>query len=316
MLYKQQKERTMNRNNTPYDDVFRTLLTDCKNLIIPVVNEIFNENYTGNEQVLLRENEIFLRQQNGKESKRITDSSFAIMDKMGLKNYHLECQSTPDGTMLIRMYEYDSQIALKDSTLENNILHVNFPQSAVLYLRAKKRTPDVLKICINTSGGSVMYEVPTVKVRQYDIDCIFEKRLLFLIPFYIFNYEEDFMEIEDDVAKLQHLREIYADIVKRLEDMCIKGELDEYTKGTICDMSEKVLNNIAQKYENIKKEVTKIMGGEVLEYPAKTILRQGIAQGMEEAARRMLNNGTSCEEVARILEMPIEDIRKLQLNNA
>ena len=38
-------------SNTPYDDVFRTLLTDCSSLIIPVVNEIFHENYTGEEAV-------------------------------------------------------------------------------------------------------------------------------------------------------------------------------------------------------------------------------------------------------------------------
>ena len=37
--------------NTPYDDVFRTLLTDCSSLIIPVVNEIFHENYTVEETV-------------------------------------------------------------------------------------------------------------------------------------------------------------------------------------------------------------------------------------------------------------------------
>lgn len=33
--------------NTPYDDVFRTLLTDCTALIIPVVNELFHTSYTG-----------------------------------------------------------------------------------------------------------------------------------------------------------------------------------------------------------------------------------------------------------------------------
>ena len=32
--------------NTPYDDVFRTLLNDCSSLIIPVVNEIFHESYS------------------------------------------------------------------------------------------------------------------------------------------------------------------------------------------------------------------------------------------------------------------------------
>ena len=36
-------------DNTPYDDVFRTLLTDCTELMIPVVNEIFHTKYTGKE---------------------------------------------------------------------------------------------------------------------------------------------------------------------------------------------------------------------------------------------------------------------------
>ena len=31
--------------NTPYDDVFRTLLNDCSSLIIPVINEVFGEEY-------------------------------------------------------------------------------------------------------------------------------------------------------------------------------------------------------------------------------------------------------------------------------
>lgn len=33
--------------STPYDDVFKTLLNDCTKLIIPVINEIFGEHYTG-----------------------------------------------------------------------------------------------------------------------------------------------------------------------------------------------------------------------------------------------------------------------------
>lgn len=31
--------------NTPYDDVFRTLLNDCTPLIIPVINAIFGKQY-------------------------------------------------------------------------------------------------------------------------------------------------------------------------------------------------------------------------------------------------------------------------------
>ena len=29
--------------STPYDDVFRTLLNDCRGLVIPLINEVFGE---------------------------------------------------------------------------------------------------------------------------------------------------------------------------------------------------------------------------------------------------------------------------------
>ena len=30
-----------------YDGAFRTILNDCRKLIIPIINEIFGETYTG-----------------------------------------------------------------------------------------------------------------------------------------------------------------------------------------------------------------------------------------------------------------------------
>ena len=61
--------------STPYDDVFRTLLSDCSPLIIPVINEIFGEHYSGREKITFSPNEHFLKQQDGNEEKRITDTS-------------------------------------------------------------------------------------------------------------------------------------------------------------------------------------------------------------------------------------------------
>lgn len=64
-----------------YDDVFRTMLNDCRQLIIPLVNEAFGERYAGDEEIVLLANELFLKQKGGKESKRITDTSFIIRTK-------------------------------------------------------------------------------------------------------------------------------------------------------------------------------------------------------------------------------------------
>ena len=50
-------------SKTPYDDVFRTMVNDCKDLLIPVINEVFHESYTGNETVQLAPDGHFLNQQ-------------------------------------------------------------------------------------------------------------------------------------------------------------------------------------------------------------------------------------------------------------
>ena len=44
--------------------------------------------------------------------------------------------------------------------------------------------------------------------------------------------------------------------------------------------SNKVLENIAQKYENVREEMKLVMGGKILEYEAKTIKNEGLQEGM------------------------------------
>lgn len=68
-------------SGTPYDGVFHTLLNDCRSLVLPVLNEIFGEEYTGTKRIVFSLNEHFLNQQDGNEDKRVTDSSFTVYGK-------------------------------------------------------------------------------------------------------------------------------------------------------------------------------------------------------------------------------------------
>lgn len=153
--------------NTPYDDVFRTLLNDCKQLIFPVLNEIFGENYSGNEDIKFSQNEIYLTQQDGEQEKRITDSCFIIRDDKKVMRYHLECESNPDRSIIVRIFEYDAQIALNGREQEGYRLKVNFPHTAVIALRASGKMPESMSVEINTPGGSVEYDVPVLKTQVY-----------------------------------------------------------------------------------------------------------------------------------------------------
>ena len=59
-----------------------------------------------------------------------------------------------------------------------------------------------MPVTIKTPGGEVSYKVPVIKM-EYSIDEIFEKKLLFLIPFYIFIYEKEFPEMENSIINLK-----------------------------------------------------------------------------------------------------------------
>lgn len=91
--------------------------------------------------------------------------------------------------------------------------------------------------------------------------------------------------------KLNVLKKEYQSISERLEQLLKQGEIDEYTKCTILDMSQKVLEHIAAKFDNVKKGVKSVMGGQILEYEAKTILNEGRILGIDEGRILGINEG-------------------------
>ena len=167
-------DNDFNKNTpTPYDDAFRTMMNDCVRLLIPVINEVFGKHYSGNEKIIFRPNEHFINQQDGNEQKRITDSSFSIISNDNSEDkFILECQSTDDDTLLIRIFEYITQEALDSGFITKYKLTVTIPHAAVLFLRSKKNTPNSMNIVINTPGGSVSFDVPVIKVQSYSLQQI------------------------------------------------------------------------------------------------------------------------------------------------
>ena len=144
---------------------------------------------------------------------------------------------------------------------------------------------------MKTPGGTVRFDVPVMKSQRYTIDEIFDKKLLFLIPFYIFSHESRFEEYDKDEDKLEILKAEYIRIVDRLDEWMRKGSISAYMRKTILEMSGKVLENIAQKYDNVREGGKSVMGGRVLEYEAKTILNEGMKQGMKQGVQQGLQEG-------------------------
>ena len=305
----------MSQSSTPYDDVFRTILNDCRGLIPPLLNEIFSESYTGTEAIYFGKNEHLMNRQRGEGEKRITDSSFTV-DSVLIIRYHLECQSSGDASIDRRMFEYDSQIALEDSEEKEDGLYLPFPKSAVLFLRRTAHTTEKMQIYIEQNGREFCMEIPIVNIIDYTMEELFRKKLLILLPFHLFRYESLFPKMEEDERERQALRDAFCHMRRQLEELNQQGSITEYVCRTILDLSRKVADNLCIKYEKVREEVLEVLGGEILEYEAKTILNQGIEEGWTkgrtEAYVDLVRDGLlSLQEAAARIPMEEAELERL-----
>ena len=250
----EQNETTEKKDNplysdTAYDDAFRTMEGRCDDLVIPFVNHMFKENYGKGAVIRRLRNEHYVEHQDGSEDKRVTDSYFEIIFNDMIKKYHLECESKAySGDILVRIFEYDSQIAKLSANTSLYKTKVSFPNSGLLLLRSSADAPDKAEIeMVMPDGKAVSYDVPIVKMSDYTVEDIFRDKLFMLIPFYIFNYESQLSEIDKSEEAIEKLMEVYDDIYKRLEKERQNGNLSDLSYNVIIRLTHSVAYKFTMK---------------------------------------------------------------------
>ena len=97
-----------------------------------------------------------------------------------------------------------------------------------------------------------------------------------------------------------------------LDKAVAEGKISVYYRRVILDMSKKVLEGLAMRYEKVQKGVKEILGGRVLEHEGKTILNQGIELGKREekinTARRLRDAGMSDSQIHQFTDLSMEEI--------
>lgn len=315
-----------------YDDAFRTMAVECDELVLPFLNFMFGEHYDRSAKIIRRGNEHFLEQQGGAEEKRVTDSLIEVLAEGVAKKYHIECESTADGSVLVRLFEYDAQIALDDGAYAAGRLHVSFPHTGVLFLRSGSTLPEELFVEIETPGGSCAYPVRVLREADFDLDTIFARELYFLLPFYLFNYEKQLGAIDADKERTAELAEMYREMLDRLEALVAAGRLSAQSKGVIIDLVHKVTYKLAKKYRNVQERVGRLMGGRVLDLEVLKVAKreraegrtegraegrlEGKNEGRAEVIRGMLENGLTGERIAELTGIPLEEVRAAMAERA
>ena len=126
-------EKNTTEHSTIFDDVFRTIAQKMPQLLIPLINEVFHTSYSDKDHFEQLRNEHY-----EKFGTVVTDSIIRI----GNHIYHLECQSSKDKTMVIRIFEYDIQLLLSTLLLNQMISgklnfrsHVYFISAITVHFR-------------------------------------------------------------------------------------------------------------------------------------------------------------------------------------
>lgn len=258
-------------NNTIFDDVFRTMLEKMPELAVPLINEIFGTSYPEDIEIIQRRNE-----HQTKQGEIITDSQLLIAEKI----YHLECQSTQDSEMVVRMIEYDFSIGLETMEKEEGKYRMYLPHSSILYLRGNKKTEKLTIEVVAPEGETWEYKVPAVYVGHYTKEEILEKRLFFLLPFYIMRYEKADLEI---------------------------GKEKEYRD--LIELIIRIADYILRKRKKARKGFGDVMGGKVLELESDQLMQQGRTEVIQII--KLLKQGMTIGETARKLQLPEEEVQQI-----
>ena len=248
-------------SSTIFDDVFRTMLEKMPQLAVPLINEVFGTSYPEDVKIIQKRNE-----HQTKKGRIITDSHLLIANRI----YHIECQSTDDSTMVIRMIEYDFAISLEQVQKENGRYRMYFPQSCVLYLRGIKKRDTISVELVMPNGDTVEYTVPVVQVQEFTCDDMLRKRLLFLLPYHVIKYEQE-KDLDTDSEKWKE----FLDECKKIESYLEENFLEKGNEKSYRDMIEliiRIADHVFRDNEKVRKGFGDVMGGKVLELESDKLI--------------------------------------------
>lgn len=308
-----------------FDSVFKTLLQRFPKLAVALINEVFHADYTEDEVITQGRNEY-----HSMDGKVINDAMIRIRDKI----YHIECQSTSDGLMVIRMVEYDFKIALEETRnilmdelkkkpeeRSKEPLRFQFPQSCMICVRSGIEQEESLKLQIAMPNRQeALYEIPIVQAQSFSKEDIFQKRLLILIPFYVLRYEKDIRSGKNEI--LDRLGQEYEYIREQLiEEGNFINEPRLYYDLAV--LSQKILDYVGRDNRDYKERMGNIMGGVILEMESDKIWERAwndawnksgqyadlrrLVLGVDNMVKKM---NMSLERACEIQDITVDDYQK------
>ncbi|MBO5302483.1 MAG: hypothetical protein J6A92_00370 [Lachnospiraceae bacterium] len=264
-----------------WDRIFKTLLLEMPEMFLPLINEVFNENYDKTTKITLLNNEFY-----NKDGSKVISDTALMVDSM---IYHFECQFSNDKEMAFRMFEYDFQIGMSDAKRKKNINEFDFPRSCVVYITTNDNNPKKLRMKVNFPNGSYLYEVPTIRVHDYSLESIDKKKLLIFLPYLALKYPQKLKNkkppTKDEIVKF------YQEMLDLLETAYNDSVIDIEEYNVILEAMKEAEQRVFKNYGEIKKEVDGMVSN-TLELKSFKMRDEAVSEAVNEAISETINKTT------------------------
>ncbi|MGL5676446.1 MAG: hypothetical protein ACRDDX_08525 [Cellulosilyticaceae bacterium] len=184
----------MDQEKVKLDEVLKFLFSTSNQVLVKLLNGIFEEDFEIGEVELAVSNNEFV--EDGLGILR-GDIFFDLLSRdVNKVSYHIEFQTKNDNTMVIRMFEYGFKKGKEQSRLEkeslSDIRTIYFPKQKVIFFEENKSINDslVLKI-IFPDQQEVTYTVDVMKYWEYTGEELREKQMYPLMPLQLFSLRKE-----------------------------------------------------------------------------------------------------------------------------
>jgi len=324
-LSEETENKQERKESVKLDEIMRLLFDMSKETLVNMLNGLFGETLDTalvditkdnakfvNEQLEIIEGDLFLR--------------VFIPGTTKPHLFHIEFQTSEDGTMAIRVLKYDINKAVENQRLtgNNNEFILYMPQSLVIHIEAHENIPDEYKAVIIFADGDVKeFKVPVLKYWKLSDEYLIKYNLFPLLPLQIFLLRAEL----DKLTKNKDIKAKQAAILKA-QDIAekIAKEAVELNKAgrLIGEDYRKVLAAIANLFIHLNNRYN---GDDELNERVKSVLveldfsdnnkiriieEKGEHKKAVETAKKMLLKNKPIDEIIEFTGLTEKEIKEIQ----
>lgn len=264
-------------NDNIWDRIFKTLFLYMPEMFLPLINEVFQENYDKSAELIPLNNEFY----NKDNSKVVSDTAFMVNGKA----YHFECQFSNDKEMAFRMFEYDFHIGLSNLKSQKRIDEFDFPKSCVVYITTNKNNPKKLSMKVNFPNGSHIYEVETIRVHDYKLENIQKKKLFVFLPYFALQYPQKLRNKKP--PSKEEIVGFYKEMLEILETAYNDNIIDLPEYNILLETIKEAEQRVFYEYEDIKEEVDSMVSS-TLELKSLKMRDEAVNLAIKKAEKKKI----------------------------